>query len=155
MSEKFTKEFDFKKAAEYYSAQCQYDSMRGLFLPPPESELKGFYVNADNQDNNSNLTMDKWLELKKTVQPVIRIHICEYLPNEYVQARRHKRKSSRRWQKKWRKRFGEKKITKAIRLGNDIFMPKEMYDAVIAKTQKSMIETTERITREAFFFGRW
>lgn len=65
--------------------------------------------------------------------------VNQYLPKVQVQAKRHKRKSSRRWQKKWLKRFGTTTVTKCIRMGNTVYVSPEIYEGL----KKKIKEKTE------------
>jgi hypothetical protein len=70
------------------------------------------------------LTYETLVQMSRKYAPLSKIQVTDYLPTETVQARRHKRKSSRRWQKKWLKRFGTKEVgsNKIYQIGDTILI---------------------------------
>lgn len=101
---------------------------------------------------------DELLKVVRTIEmipPVPEIRVTDYLPTEWVQKKRHKRKSSRRWQKKWRKRFGMKEIgrDKIYQIGNMILMSPETKRALDKQIQNHL-DDSYRKQCESFWFGR-
>jgi hypothetical protein len=117
---------------------------------------RGFYsgtmTTAASQTEPA-LTYDTLVQFTRKFAPLPKIQVTDYLPTETVQARRHKRKSSRRWQKKWLKRFGTKEVrsNKIYQIGDTILIDRETERKVKEKISENMRDYERK--QAASFFG--
>jgi hypothetical protein len=95
------------------------------------------------------------IEVSKYVRvPEVKIQVTEFLPTRKMQARRHKRKSSRRWQKKWLKRFGTKEVrdSEIFRIGDTLLISPEMNRQIQKKLARQVSDTVDALNFQMLGF---